>query len=647
MSRLTKYKKVYEKPTYEKTEPSGGGGIGGSLSGVFTPLELMQQPGGMGGSRLGDFGRRLSKKGVTIGGRRFGIMDLLSLNPTIGTVLAAQKYGKKLADMANMPRMNEGGSVYSRPMFQTPQQRAGGGIMAGVAPINETMGPMKMEEGGDPGFLDRIRSYYDENLADIPAGIEYMAKEGDMDIPLFGEGGILFDPDDPLDQLSVGLLVFPPAAAAARLASMGVKGYKLFRQMRKINKAQKQMGIDPSRIEKANPFQADPIKALQGGATTSAIVKGTAEAMDLPEVIADVPEIASMLNEVGQDAKLLEQIDNNGIMGLIQDADVESELADLDRAEQLEERAEQDFDNQVARSIAEAREMGVDTFVNKAGKELAAVTKEELDEFRSLPGNEDLGYTEALRKYLNEKNAMEMNRGGIAMLANGGAASPRARRAQEAREEMMEEEPEYRTDRRGRRTVIKKPEAPTPPPEQSASTNDPGASDEMVETEEPSLIRGFFDQISNMDPATSAGLIALSNARPRGQSAFSAFLQGKLDYEQKVAEIEKDRSSTIPGQIEAYKEIFPDLDQEQLQDLVLGGGKTQERRIEEAALQLMAAYSKNQIYALKESKEPGFIARKALADATRFISGEDIPQGKDNSLSEEKFKEYAKELGLD
>ena len=36
-------------------------------------------------------------------------------------------------------------------------------------------------------------------------------------------------------------------------------------------------------------------------------------------------------------------------MGLIQDADVESELADLDRAEQLEERAEQDFDNRIAR----------------------------------------------------------------------------------------------------------------------------------------------------------------------------------------------------------------------------------------------------------------------------------------------------------
>ena len=63
--------------------------------------------------------------------------------------------------MANMPQMNEGGSVYSRPMFQTPQQRAGGGIMAGIAPIDGTMGAMKLEEGGDPGLLDQLSSYYD------------------------------------------------------------------------------------------------------------------------------------------------------------------------------------------------------------------------------------------------------------------------------------------------------------------------------------------------------------------------------------------------------------------------------------------------------------------------------------------------------
>lgn len=537
-------------------------------------------------------------------------------------------------------------------MFQTPQRRAGGGIMAGVAPINEAMGPMKLENGGDPGFLDRMRSYYDENLADIPAGIEYMAEEGDMDIPLFGEGGILFDPDDPLDQLSVGLLVFPPAAAAARLASMGVKGYKLFRQMRKINKAQKEMGIDPSRIEKANPFQADPIKALQGGATASAVVKGGAEAMDLPEVIADVPEIASMLNEVGQDAKLLEQMDNNGIMDLIQDADVESELADLDRAEQLEERAEQDFDNRIARNIAEAKEMGVDTFVNKAGKELAAVTKEELDEFRSLPGNEDLGYTEALRKYLNEKNSVDldltkedlakfMNRGGIAMLSNGGAASPRARRAQEAREEIMEEEPEYRVDRRGRRIVTQKP-APPPPPEQNASNNN---SDEEIIVEESG--GGLFDMLRNMDPSTAAGFAALTSRRPRGQSAISAFMDAKMDYKREAAEIARDEAATIEGQVEAYREIFPDLTDEELQDLILGGGKSKEQQIRELAGELYNEYISNplivgQFEGQGDEEKRNNILKKAIRDA-RMIVGGDLSELEDSVI--QTTKEDVERLG--
>ena len=64
--------------------------------------------------------------------------------------------------------------IYNRPMFQNPQQRAGGGIMAGVAPINQFMGPMRLEDGGDPGVMDMLRevpgSVYDAvseiNLAD-------------------------------------------------------------------------------------------------------------------------------------------------------------------------------------------------------------------------------------------------------------------------------------------------------------------------------------------------------------------------------------------------------------------------------------------------------------------------------------------------
>ena len=43
---------LLERPTYTKREPSGGG-IGGDLSGVLTPMELMEQPGGMGGRKYG------------------------------------------------------------------------------------------------------------------------------------------------------------------------------------------------------------------------------------------------------------------------------------------------------------------------------------------------------------------------------------------------------------------------------------------------------------------------------------------------------------------------------------------------------------------------------------------------------------------
>jgi len=58
----------------------------------------------------------------------------------------------------------------------------------------------------------------------------------------------------------------------------------------------------------------------------------------------------------------------------------------------------------VARSIAEAKRMGVDTFTNKAGKELAAVTKEELEASGM-----------SLRDYLNKqqgKTRRGMKKGG-------------------------------------------------------------------------------------------------------------------------------------------------------------------------------------------------------------------------------------------
>ena len=45
-------------------------------------------------------------------------------------------------------------NIANRPMFQTPQRKAAGGIMAGVAPINAFMGPMGMSNGGDVFSFD-------------------------------------------------------------------------------------------------------------------------------------------------------------------------------------------------------------------------------------------------------------------------------------------------------------------------------------------------------------------------------------------------------------------------------------------------------------------------------------------------------------
>ena len=79
-------------------------------------------------------------------------------------------------------------------MFQTPQRKAAGGIMAGVAPMYEGMGPMKLRGGGDPGILSDFSLSLTQdddkfNLRDIT--------------------DFFFDPSDPLDYATLGLLAFP------------------------------------------------------------------------------------------------------------------------------------------------------------------------------------------------------------------------------------------------------------------------------------------------------------------------------------------------------------------------------------------------------------------------------------------------------
>ena len=113
--------------------------------------------------------------------------------------------------------------IMNRPMFQTPQQRQGAGIMAGVAPV---------------------RGYADGDLvSDDFFSIEQTEEGSGMNLRDLTD--LFFDPEDPIDYATIGLIAFPPAYIAARLAKMGVKGAKAAEQVQKVVKMQEAI---PSKV---------------------------------------------------------------------------------------------------------------------------------------------------------------------------------------------------------------------------------------------------------------------------------------------------------------------------------------------------------------------------------------------------------------
>ena len=250
--------------------------------------------------------------------------------------------------------------IYNRPMFQTPQQRAGGGVMAGVAPINQVMGPMRLEDGGDPGIMDRLRgvpsAVYDAvseiNLADDFFNLQ-QTEEGSginaRDLTDF----FIIDPDDPVDvaiaSISAGLIGFPPAAIAAQLARLGYKGTKVKKVLDKVESVQSALGASPDagRLEK---FARNRIAPGEGAGMGSRLA----------------------------------QIGTNRGLGVLAP---ETAMAE----EEVEIPLEDGGIAKIATSISEARDMKVPTFV-RDGEELAAVTAEDVEK-------SGLG---SLKNYLNE-----------------------------------------------------------------------------------------------------------------------------------------------------------------------------------------------------------------------------------------------------
>ena len=262
-------------------------------------------------------------------------------------------------------------------MFQTPQQRAGGGVMAGVAPINQVMGPMRLEDGGDPGIMEYV-TRAPSVLADM---IDSMKLSDDFFSTEQTESGsginlrditdfLIVDPNDPVDVAialaTAPLLIYPPAAIAAALARKGYKASKIEKVVDKVKEVQE------------NPSATDRLKTagvgygIMGGARS---VPGMAEfATDL---IAGEPE------------------------------EPESEPGGIAK---------------IATSIDEAREMHVPTFM-RDGEELAAVTVEDVEKsgLGSLKNYlNEMDFDENLGEYI--KKVEDKASGGIMKLNKGGKA---------------------------------------------------------------------------------------------------------------------------------------------------------------------------------------------------------------------------------
>ena len=132
------------------------------------------------------------------------------------------------------------------------------GIMSGMAPV-------RMQEGGDASKsfmnLKRTAEGSGANLRDFT--------------------DLIFDPTDPVDYALLPLLVFPPAAIAARLIKMGVKGNKLAKSMKKvetIKDAQRSMGTKAKDL-----FTTDPVKNMAAanglllGPTRTSVIGATGQ----------------------------------------------------------------------------------------------------------------------------------------------------------------------------------------------------------------------------------------------------------------------------------------------------------------------------------------------------------------------------------
>lgn len=189
--------------------------------------------------------------------------------------------------LAEANRMNQGGMMYeeimNRPMFQTPQMRQGGGIMAGIAPIRGyAEGDLVSNE--ESGFFDTLRDMVvgDDGTLDDFFTTERTAEGQGLNLRDLTDF-FLVDPNDPVDvglaSTSAALMaggVTAPGALAAQLGRLGYKGKKLFDVLNKAENLNKTKAV------------ASVYGASQGG-----------------RLAGDVPEIVTTLGQAGDDIREL------------------------------------------------------------------------------------------------------------------------------------------------------------------------------------------------------------------------------------------------------------------------------------------------------------------------------------------------------
>ena len=189
-------------------------------------------------------------------------------------------------------------------------------------------------------------------------GIAAYANGGDADKSFFnlqrtaeGSGAnlrdftdLVFDPTDPVDYAIAGLMVFPPAAIAARLIKLGVKGNKLKDKMKKvetIKNAQRSMGTKAKDLFTTNPI--DNMAAANGlilGGTRSTALGATGQ-LAVRNELADLGttnqrsikrvgpvELYSYeaRDQIREDPSLIKK---GGIQDLVEIGEVSSELIEI------------------------------------------------------------------------------------------------------------------------------------------------------------------------------------------------------------------------------------------------------------------------------------------------------------------------------